>query len=181
MAKNVKRSTVELLHEGEHLRLLKVGHWEYADRTRGTGVVAIIAVTAKHELVLTEQYRIPVGLNVIDLPAGLVGDEAEFESEEFLTAAERELLEETGFKASQMQPIFTGPASPGMVTEMLSFYVASGCEQVEAGGGDDTEEIETHVVPIEGIREWIDNKVSSSCCVDPKVFAALGVLQVYGM
>ena len=48
----------------------------------------LVAVTIDGKLLLTEQYRIPVGRSVIELPAGLVGDEAGQEQEALATAAQ---------------------------------------------------------------------------------------------
>ena len=84
-----------LLYEGKHVQFVRTGHWEYATRPKTTGIVYIIALTAQNEVLLTEQYRIPVGKRVIELPAGLAGDVPGEEQEPLVTAARRELLEET--------------------------------------------------------------------------------------
>ena len=60
----------KVLKEGKYLRLVKVDGYEFVERTNCRGVVAIIAVTGDERLVLTEQFRLPVGRVVIDLPAG---------------------------------------------------------------------------------------------------------------
>src|SRR5580704_13589060 len=88
------------LFEGKHIRMVARGDWEYAERKNVTGIVAIIAVTAEGKLLLVEQYRPPLGKTVIELPAGLAGDIAGQEGEAMVTAARRELLEETGYEAA---------------------------------------------------------------------------------
>ena len=85
-----------LLHDGEFLRLVRHGHWEYVQRRAANGAAAIIAVTDARELILVEQYRIPVAANTIELPAGVIGDDPAFASESVEASARRELLEETG-------------------------------------------------------------------------------------
>ena len=90
-----------ILAEGKFLRLVRDGRWEYADRTRAQGAVVLVAVTDDNRLVLTEQYRIPLGQRVLELPAGLVGDIQGEEDEPLVTAADRELLEETGYQAGR--------------------------------------------------------------------------------
>ncbi|HEX4000846.1 MAG TPA: hypothetical protein VHX65_20025, partial [Pirellulales bacterium] len=62
------------LASGKYLRLLAQAHWEFAERVNATGAVVIVAMTDERKLLLVEQYRIPVGCRVIELPAGLVGD-----------------------------------------------------------------------------------------------------------
>src|SRR4051812_28799357 len=92
----------ELLCEGKHVRLFRIGHWEFADRVKGSGAVVIVAITPEGNLLLTEQFRLPVNANVIELPAGIAGDIDGQEKEELATAAHRELLEETGYEAKNM-------------------------------------------------------------------------------
>ena len=69
------------LAEGSFLGLYARGHWEYADRTNCSGAVGILAVTNDDEIILVEQFRIPLQARVIEIPAGLAGDEPEFSSE----------------------------------------------------------------------------------------------------
>src|SRR5580698_7827446 len=57
------------------LALIKEGHWEYVDRVNATGAALIVAVTPEEKLILVEQYRIPVHVRTIELPAGIIGDE----------------------------------------------------------------------------------------------------------
>jgi ADP-ribose pyrophosphatase len=168
----------ETMAEGTYLRLLKENGWEYADRVRGNGVVAIIALTEQDELVLTEQYRLPVRRRVVDLPAGLVGDVAGEEDERFEQAARRELLEETGFQGEAFESLFTGPSSAGMTTELVAFYLTRNVRRVEAGGGDETEEIEVHAVGRDRIGSWLRERIDKDVFIDPKVYAALGLLTV---
>ncbi|MCA8996284.1 MAG: NUDIX hydrolase [Planctomycetaceae bacterium] len=172
----MRRVNPQIIGEGKHLRLVSERGWEYADRVRGTGVVAIVATTADDELILTEQSRVPVKRKVVDLAAGLAGDVSGEESEAFEQAARRELEEETGFHADEFWHIFTGPTSAGMVTEMVAFFRAVNCQRVSAGGGDHTEDIRVHVVPLAKIGAWLTRKQTRRTCIDPKVYAALGIL-----
>jgi hypothetical protein len=103
------------LYEGKHLRLVRCGHWEYAERTNANGAVMILAVTDDDKVILIEQYRLPLNKPVIELPAGLAGDIAGQESEAMATAAHRELLEETGYEARELVHLLTGPPSAVMV------------------------------------------------------------------
>lgn len=169
---------VNYLAVGKHLQLVEEGGWEYVDRAMGTGVVAIIAVTDDDQLVLTEQYRRPIKKKVVDLAAGLVGDIEGEEEESLEVAATRELLEETGFAAGQMEYLFTAPSSPGMTTEMVAYFLATKLKRKNDGGGDESESIKVHTVPLQKIARWISRKQTSRTCVDAKVFAALGVLSL---
>ena len=100
-----------VLANGKHLRFMRKGTWEYADRLGVSGIVGIIAVTGDGKLLLVEQYRPPVNANVIELPAGLAGDEPGRADESLLAAARRELQEETGYLAESLSIVAAGPVS----------------------------------------------------------------------
>ena len=92
-----------ILGQGRFIRLIQHGHWEYAERIQARAAVMIIPVTDDGRLVLIEQHRVPLAAKVLELPAGLVGDIAGEEDEALVTAAHRELLEETGYEAQRME------------------------------------------------------------------------------
>src|SRR5664280_3311369 len=98
----MKQPIQTTLHTGKFLALIKEGHWEYADRVKANGVAIIVAVTAEQNILLVEQYRIPVHARTIELPAGIVGDEPGGSDECLAEAAKRELLEETGYSADHV-------------------------------------------------------------------------------
>ena len=161
------------LAEGQHLRLIRAGHWEYADRTRASGAVVLVAVTDDRRLILTEQYRIPVGRRVIELPAGLVGDVEGAETEQLETAARRELLEETGYQAGAVELLTVGPPTAGLASEIVAFFRATQLEKISSGGGVEQEEIEVHLVPLDDVPAWLDERGRNGVYVDPKVYAGL--------
>ncbi|MGA2863601.1 MAG: NUDIX hydrolase [Verrucomicrobiota bacterium] len=159
--------------EGKFLRVIKCGRWEYVERVGTTGAVAIVAVTDDARLVLTEQYRIPVGQRVIELPAGLAGDVPDQATEAFAQAARRELLEETGYEAAELRPLTSGPPSAGLASEIVTFFQATGLRRVAAGGGADQEEIQVHAVPLRRVDQWLRERIQQGVLVDPKVYAGL--------
>ena len=162
---------VEILGTGRFLRLIRRGKWEIAERTVGTAVVGVIAVTDAGELVLVEQYRPAVAAPCIELPAGLVGDDDAAEGLE--VAARRELEEETGFEARHWTYLYEGASSAGLTPETIHLFLATGLRRVGPGGGDASEDIMVHVVPLEGIEAWLAGRQRAGCCVDIKLFGAL--------
>jgi ADP-ribose pyrophosphatase len=167
----------EVLAEGRHLRLVRRRGWEYAERTNAVAIVVLVAVTAEGRLLLTEQHRVPVGGPVIELPAGLVGDRPGEADEDLVTAARRELLEETGYEAGAVRPLAAGPPSAGLSSEVVTFLLAGDLRRVAAGGGDEHEAITVHEVPLTTVADWLAAQARAGRLVDPKVYAGLYLLR----
>jgi ADP-ribose pyrophosphatase len=163
----------QILHQGRFLRLVSRGGWEFVERTNAQGVVVVIAVTEQGELVLIEQERRPVGAPVIELPAGLSGDDPGAHGEELADAARRELLEETGYEADRLERVTHGPSSAGLTSEVLTVFRAVGVRRVGGGGGVAGEAITIHHVPLPEVPAWLEAAQARGALVDPKVYAAL--------
>jgi len=167
-----------ILAAGKYLRLLKVGTWEFAERTSTiVGAVVIVAVTNDGKLILTEQYRVPLANNVIELPAGLVGDEPEHRGEPLVNAAKRELLEETGYEADHWEMLTEGPTSAGMTNERVTIFRATGLRKIHAGGGDAQEAITVHEIPLATVPDWLTTQAARGIPCDAKVYAGLYFVQ----
>jgi ADP-ribose pyrophosphatase len=162
-----------VLGHGRFLDLIEERGWEYVRRPAAAGVVVIVATTPAGELVLVEQPRIPVHRRTLELPAGLVGDSPALAAEPLEQAAARELEEETGFRAARWLRLAEGPTAVGASAEVVTFFRASELERVGAGGGDHTEDITVHLVPVAEVPAFLEAKVAAGALVDPKVFAGL--------
>ena len=162
--------TCHSLCRGKFLELLKEGRWEYVRRVNANGAVMIVAETEDGELLLVEEYRVPLHALTIGLPAGISGDEGE---ESTLQSARRELEEETGYRADAWTYLFTGPSSPGLTTEMVSFYLAEGLHQISEGGGVAHENITVHRIPLPLVHGWLMDQTGQGKVVDPKIFMGL--------
>lgn len=158
--------------EGRYLAIREKDGWEYASRTNASGVAVIVPVTLDQRLLLVEQFRVPVQTRVLELPAGLVGDGADA-GESMVLAAHRELEEETGYRATHMEFLMECPSSAGMSDEMISFFLATGLQRVGPGGGDASEDIEVHAVPLADVADWLVQWAAGGAMLDPKVFTAL--------
>lgn len=163
----------QILGQGKHLRLVARDGWEYAERSIASGAVVIVAITAEQKLLLVEQDRLPVNGRVLELPAGLVGDIPGDEQEQWLDAARRELLEETGYSARSAKLLTQGPISAGFGNEMITFVRATGLKKVSAGGGVEHEQIVIHEVPLDRVPAWLKRQQKRGLLIDPKIYAGL--------
>lgn len=150
------------------------GQWEYVKRARGIEAAVILALTDAREIVLVEQYRPPLGRPCIELPAGLVGDEAA--NEAVFDSARRELFEETGFEAAHWESIGAFASSPGMVGEIFHLFRATGLARTGPGGGVGNEGIAVHVVALDALPAFVDNARRRGCAIDTRLMIGLGLL-----
>jgi len=160
----------ETLWQGRYLAAKRRGKWEYVARTGGISAAVILAVDAG-EVILIEQYRVPLGCNCLELPAGLIGDGGEEEEAE--TAAIRELEEETGYRAERVTDLGRFYSSPGMASEGFTLLRADGLTRVGAGGGVEGEEIVVHRVKLADVPDFVAAKRTEGCAIDVKLLLLL--------
>jgi 8-oxo-dGTP pyrophosphatase MutT (NUDIX family) len=99
--------------------------------------VNIVALTDKNKIVLVKQYRHGVQESILEIPGGVID-----EGEDSITAAKRELLEETGYlfdSFEQLCDLFPNPATSNNIT---TTYLARGGKKVQEQELDFQEDIE---------------------------------------
>lgn len=163
--------TAETVWQGRFLAMKLDGKWEYVERARGIQAAVIVAID-DGDIILVEQYRVPLGRNCLELPAGLVGDETAGEAVEI--GAARELEEETGYRADRIESLGFFYSSPGMVSEGFTLVRAHGLTKVGVGGGDGDENIVVHRVPLKTLPEFIAAKRAEGVAMDTKLLLLLG-------
>ncbi len=165
---------METLYQGKFLNMVREGRWEYCERVNQTSAVMVFACTPGGKVLLVEEFRPPIGKQSLCFPAGLSGDEG---PESDAVAARRELLEETGYESAGMRYLFTGPSSPGLTSETLSFYLATDLKKVAAGGGVDNENIIVHEAPLDTIDAWLAEQTAAGKSIDPRIYTGLYFLK----
>jgi ADP-ribose diphosphatase len=128
------------------------------DIVRHCGSVVILAVDesgAEASVLLARQYRHAAQQYLWELPAGRI-DKRENE----LKAAQRELLEETGYTATHWNRVLRFWASPGFLAEAMSIYLARGLRPGRARPEPD-EVIETRFV---GLSKAVEMVMRGSIC-----------------
>ena len=165
------QSPEEVVWQGRFLAAKKRGKWEYVSRTRNIGAAVILAIH-EGQVILVEQYRVPLGANCLELPAGLIGDDEVGEAVE--RAAIRELEEETGYRAERMIDLGRFYASSGMSSEGFTLLRAEGLARVSEGGGVEGEDIVVHHVPVREVAQFAAAKRAEGCAMDAKLLLLLG-------
>lgn len=113
------------------------------------GGVAVIPVIDKNRIALIKQYRHPFKTMLIEVPAGRLNP-----GEDPVKAALRELKEETGYIAEQLDFICCMYASPAIFDEKIFVYKATGLT-ASTTDFDEGEDIETFIVTLQEARSMI--------------------------
>jgi ADP-ribose pyrophosphatase len=156
----------EVKWAGKFVRAVTRGKWEYASRTNDIGAVVILA-EYDGKVILIDQPRAGPDCRCVELPAGLVGDEDPNATPE--GTAIKELEEETGFTAERVERLGEFYASPGMLSEGFTLVRAHGLRRIGEGGGDETEDINVHLVPRAEIPNFIEQKRAEGFGIDVKL------------
>lgn len=168
-----RESEEQVVWQGRFIATKQRGNWEYVSRARNIRAAVILAIDEEDHVLLVEQYRVPLGRTCLELPAGLVGDDADKADEVATDAARRELIEETGYDAARMEVVGEFYSSPGMVTESFTLLRAHGLTKVGPGGGVDDEDIVTHRVAMSDIGAFVAARRGEGMAIDVKLLMLL--------
>lgn len=111
--------------------------------------VAVVALTGDGHMLLTRQYRHPVGAVIYDIPGGRSDP-----GEDPLEGARRELREETGYEAGHLELLGRINPFPGSLKVTMNLYfardLAPGTQNLDEG-----EELEVHMLPFEDVFQGV--------------------------
>ena len=117
--------------------------------------VCALALTTGMEAVMLRQYRHPIGKIILEVPGGFVEKDELPEH-----AIERELMEETGYAFTSVEPLGEIAANPGVLNNFTKLYLATGGRKVANQQLDQNEEIDIELVPLNKLEELIfQNKI----------------------
>lgn len=135
-------------------------------------IALLMAVTPNREIVFVRQYRHGVGEILLELPAGTFNPQ----TENSLTAARRELEEETGYIAQKIIQLATLYDNPSKDTNKIHLFLAESASPSGKQQLDITEEVEVVLVPIEAVLAKILSGEISVCGTVTALFLGLKFL-----
>jgi ADP-ribose pyrophosphatase len=112
--------------------------------------VAVVAVTPDNQVVMVRQFRHGTGELSLEPPGGLVKEGQAPEQ-----SAREELEEETGYQAEVLEFLAWMHPMPAIFTNRFYVYLARNATPTGRLNPDETEEIETVLVPLDQIRDYI--------------------------
>ena len=166
---DVKVVEKQVLYDGKKVRL-ELHHLKDENGKRHTrevvahpGAAVILPVLPDGRIMLIRTFRYAVHEHLLELPAGTIDP-----GETAINCAGRELIEETGYVASKLQLLGTFYSSPGVLSEKMYAYLATGL--MPSGGGlDETEQIELQPMPFDdALKMVVANQIQ-----DAKTIATL--------
>lgn len=113
--------------------------------------VNVVAVTADDAVVLIRQFRYAIGKVYFELPAGVVD-----KGETPLQAAQRELLEETGYGGGEWELLMQLCANPAIQTNITYSFLARGVTLKQAQTLEHTEEIAVHILSHQEVERILE-------------------------
>lgn len=127
------------------------------------GSVVILPITNDGHVVMIENKRWQIGARILELPAGTID-----RSEDPLVCASRELVEETGYRAGQLEHLQSICALPGLTTEVMHVYLARELTWVGQSLQDD-EDIRVQLLTLDDLRK----RITRGAIIDGKTLAVL--------
>ncbi len=128
--------------------VLPNGHRAQLEVVHHPGGAAVVALDSAQRVCLLHQFRYVGGGWIWELPAGKLEP-----NEPPLVTAQRELVEEAGTSAREWQSLGTVLSSPGVFSEVLHLFFATGLEPSTVAH-EHAEVIEVHWVPLEDAHRW---------------------------
>ena len=128
-----------------------------------------LPLTEDGRIVLVKQYRHPIDEVILETPGGFID-----KGEDFTTGMKRELLEETGYSFSHIEPLGRVAANPGLLNNYTELFLATGGKKINTQQLDHNEEIEIVLVTIEELIDMLmKQEIKQSLHVNCIFFALL--------
>jgi 8-oxo-dGTP pyrophosphatase MutT (NUDIX family) len=131
--------------------------------------VNVVAFTSDEQAVLVRQFRFGTWSNTLEIPGGMLDP-----GEDALTAAGRELEEETGFRPARIRLLGVSHPNPAIMSNRLHSYLAEGCVKVHEGKQDGSEDIQVVLEPRARLAELVrDGSITHSLVLAALLYESL--------
>lgn len=159
-----------LIYKGDFLEIrnlevkLPNGKNHNRDIVKHPGACAIVAFLDEENIVLVEQFRLALNKNLLEIPAGKID-----KGESIENCARRELKEETGYIAGNMEYLGSIATAPGFCDEIIYLYKATNLI-LDNKNEDEDEFTKVKIININEVKEKIkkgeiiDSKTISIFC-----------------
>lgn len=147
----------KLIYKGSFIDVLNIkvelpnGKSTARDIIKHPGATAVIAFIDEENIILVEQFRLALNKNLLEIPAGKLD-----KGEEPIKCAKRELQEETGYIANNLEYLGIIATAPGFCDEIIYLYKASNLT-IGNKNEDDDEFTNVKIVNINKVKEMIKN------------------------
>jgi len=128
----------------------RTGHVHEFQVLQSPDWVAVVALTPDERMIMVRQFRHGTGELSLEPPGGLVKDGQTPEQ-----SGREELEEETGYRPSSMELLGWMHPMPALFTNRFYVYLAMDCKPTGRLNPDETEEVETVLMPVAQVREYI--------------------------
>ena len=156
MDEKIKRINRELKYEGSMVKVYmdevelpdgKIAKWDFINHD---GAAAVVPVTDDGKILMVKQYRNALDRYTLEIPAGKLDDKLE----ETKVCAARELEEETGYKAGNLEFLITLRTWVAFTNEKIDVYVATDLTPTKQHLDED-EFIDVKAYELEELKEMI--------------------------
>ena len=150
-----KELSKKLVYNGKRVQVEELEYLDenkviYREHVKAGNASVILPITEDNKVIMIQEARTPIGKVILALPAGMIekGEESE-------KAAIRELEEETGYLASDIEFLREYYPSVGYSDEKISLYLATNMKKTKQRL-DDEENIKVIEIPLEELIEMLD-------------------------
>ncbi|GAA0825522.1 NUDIX domain-containing protein [Clostridium tertium] len=145
----------KLIHKGNFMDFVNIdvklpnGKNANRDVIKHPGACAVIAFLDSENIILVEQFRLPLNKTLLEIPAGKLN-----KKEDPMDCAKRELQEETGYVAKEIEYLGSIATAPGFCDEIIHLYKAWNLSLGEKNEDED-EFTSVKVLNINDLKEMI--------------------------
>ncbi|MBS6502674.1 NUDIX hydrolase [Clostridium tertium] len=145
----------KLIHKGNFMNFVNIdvklpnGKNANRDVIKHPGACAVIAFLDSENIILVEQFRLPLNKTLLEIPAGKLN-----KKEDPMDCAKRELQEETGYVAKEIEYLGSIATAPGFCDEIIHLYKAWNLSLGEKNEDED-EFTSVKVLNINDLKEMI--------------------------